>query len=85
MKCALRLDNANFLSTTMERNLQNVQKKEAMMYLGATQKIPGVSVNPVEVSIFAIVAIFKGNLIFCYHMIDTKFINIMFPSFRIHK
>ena len=35
-----------------------------MIYLGATQKIPGVSVNPVEVGIFAIVAIFKRNLIF---------------------
>ena len=61
MKCVLRLGNANFHSTIMARNLQNVQKKEDMIYLGATQKIPGVSVNPVEVSIFAIVAIFKGN------------------------
>ena len=59
MKCVQRLGNANFHSTILARNLQNVQKKGDMIYLGATQKIPGVSVNPVEVSIFAIVAIFK--------------------------
>ena len=64
MRCALRLGNANFRSTTMARNLQNVQKKEDMMYLGAIQKIPGVSANPVKVSIFTIVAISYGNLLF---------------------
>ena len=73
MKCVQRLGNANFHSTIMARNLQNVQKKEDMIYLGATQKIPGGSVNPVEVSIFTLVGTFEKKPFF-YHMINTQFI-----------